>query len=243
MVLSNCEGDGIIVDMKKPFASYAEAVDFATEEINKVNPDFRVSFLKMLEFCFKYTEDAGGLHKSAPKLSPNWIEVKADKFVNERLTPKPSSTLNVPDPLIGVISKEYFKVETFEIDNLLYGHKIAMAAENVTGSLLEEYIASVMEPLGWTWCSGKMIKASDFIKFPVANTGKPHLLQVKNRSNSENSSSSAIRKGTTIDKWYRLEAASGATRWDKFPDTQGKKSLSEDNFQEFVKTRIAEWNT
>jgi hypothetical protein len=116
-----------------------------------------------------------------------------------------------------------------------------MAAENVTGSLLEEYIASVMEPLGWVWCSGKMVKASDFIKFPSVQTGKPHLLQVKNRSNSENSSSSAIRKGTTIDKWHRLEAETGVTRWDKFPDPQGKKSLSEAKFQEFVKDRIAEW--
>jgi hypothetical protein len=117
-----------------------------------------------------------------------------------------------------------------------------MAAENVTGSLLEEYIATVMEPLGWIWCSGKMIKASDFIRFPAKNTGKPHLLQVKNRSNSENSSSSSIRKGTTIDKWYRLEAVSGATRWDNFPDSQGKKSLSEVKFHEFVKDRIAEWS-
>jgi hypothetical protein len=229
------------MDPKTPYSSFAAALSYATEAINKVDPTHCANFLKILEFCFKYVEDAGGLHRSKPKLSQSWIEAKAEKFVIERYTAKPSATRNIPDPLIGIVSEEYFGIDSTEIDTLLDHHKIAMAAENVTGSLLEEYIASVMEPLGWVWCSGKMVKASDFIKFPSVQTGKPHLLQVKNRSNSENSSSSAIRKGTTIDKWHRLEAETGVTRWDKFPDPQGKKSLSEANFQEFVKDRIAEW--
>jgi hypothetical protein len=235
-------GGGADMDPKKPYATYADALAFATAEINKIDPNYSTNFLKILEFCFKYVEDAGGLHASKPKLSQKWIETKAEKFVVERYTAKPSPTLNIPDPLIGIISEEYFGIDSIDIENLLNHHKVAMAAENVTGSLLEEYIATVMEPLGWIWCSGKMVKASDFIKFPVAKTDKPHLLQVKNRSNSENSSSSSIRIGTTIDKWYRLEAETGATRWDNFPDPQGKKSLSEAKFQEFVKDRIAEWN-
>ena len=236
------KGGRPIMDSKKPYATYAEALEFATEEINKWDPNYCASFLKILEFCFQYTEDAGGLNSSRPKLSPNWIETKAEKFVTERYTNKPASTLNIPDPLIGIISEEYFGIDSVDIEKLLTNHKIAMAAENVTGSLLEEYIATVMEPLGWIWCSGKMVKASDFIRFPAKKNDKPHLLQVKNRSNSENSSSSNIRKGTTIDKWYRLEAVSGATRWDNFPDSQGKKSLSEAKFHEFVKDRIAEWS-
>lgn len=230
------------MDAKKPYASYADALDFATEEINKVDSTYCANFLKILEFCFEYVEDAGGLHPSKPKLSQKWIEAKAKQFVNDRYTVKPSPTLNIPDPLIGIISEEYFGIDSVDIEKLLENHKVAMAAENVTGSLLEEYIATVMEPLGWIWCSGKMVKASDFIKFPTVDTDKPHLLQIKNRSNSENSSSSSIRNGTNIEHWYRLEASNGDTRWNNFPDLQGKKALSEANFQEFVKDRIAEWN-
>jgi len=118
-----------------------------------------------------------------------------------------------------------------------------MAAENVTGNLLEEYIATVMEPLGWIWCSGTMIKGTDFIKFPTAHNQKPILLQIKNRSNSENSSSSSIRIGTTIEKWYRLEAESGITRWNLFPDAQGVKLLSEENFKAFAIARISDWKS
>jgi hypothetical protein len=234
--------DNSFMDPIEPYASYANSVVFATEEINKVDSAYCANFLKILEFCFEYVEDAGGLHSSKPKLSQKWIQAKAQQFVNDRYTTKPSTTSNVPDPLIGIISEEYFGIDSVDISKLLEHHKIAMAAENVTGSLLEEYIASVMEPLGWIWCSGKMVKASDFIKFPQVPTDKPHLLQIKNRSNSENSSSASIRNGTNIEPWYRLEAANGDTRWDTFPDPQGKRDLSEAKFQEFVKDRIAEWN-
>ena len=230
------------MDPTKPYSSFSDALAFATAEINKVDPAYCKNFLLILEFCFKYVKDAGGLHSSKPKLSQKWIEAKAKQFVDERYTVKPTTTLNIPDALIGVISEEYFGVESVDIDKLLDNHKIAMAAENITGSLLEEYIATVMEPLGWIWCSGKMVKASDFIKFSSVKSVKPHLLQVKNRSNSENSSSSSIRKGTTIDKWHRLEATSGATRWHKFPDKEGKEMLSEEKFLEFVRDRITKWH-
>lgn len=230
------------MDPKTPYHSFVDALDFATSEINRVNPEHRNNFLRILEFCFEYDEDAAGINGSKPKLSQKWIEAKAEAFVNDRYTGKPSPTLNIPDPLIGVISEEYFRIKSGKIEQMLHNHKVAMAAENVTGSLLEEYIATVMEPLGWIWCSGKMVKACDFIKFSKNKSNKPNLLQVKNKSNSENSSSISIRNGTTIKKWHRLEATSGNTRWHKFPDPDGGKKLSEEKFQEFVKNRIAEWN-
>ena len=51
-----------------------------------------------------------------------------------------------------------------------------MAAENNIGLLLERFIASVLEPIGWIWCSGSAVRAVDFIE---PNTGI--LLQIKNR--------------------------------------------------------------
>ena len=231
------------MNRRAPYEDFLAAQDFAQEAINAVNPEFSTNFLKVLEFCFKYPDDVSGLHSTTPKLSGAWIEKKAQSFVTQRRTVKPSMTSNLPDPLIATISEEYFGVASENIEGLLKHHKIAMAAENVTGNLLEEYIAKNMEPLGWIWCSGTMIKGTDFIKFPNTSTEKPILLQIKNRSNSENSSSSSIRVGTTIEKWYRLEAETGNTRWQVFPDPDGLTLMSEVKFQAFASSRITEWKS
>jgi hypothetical protein len=74
-----------------------------------------------------------------------------------------------------------------------------MSAENIQGNLLEEYISLEIRPYGWIWCNGSVLRAIDFCSMDGSI-----LLQVKNKSNTENSSSSAIRTGTTIKKWYRL---------------------------------------
>jgi hypothetical protein len=96
-----------------------------------------------------------------------------------------------------------------------------MGAENLVGDLLERYLASVLEPHGWIWCSGAMVKAVDFILPPSTSGGAWRMLQVKNRDNSENSSSSAIRAGTEIEKWHRTFS-----------------KLSEENFERFVRTYL-----
>lgn len=74
-----------------------------------------------------------------------------------------------------------------------------MSAENIQGNLLEQYIASKVRPYGFLWCEGNVLRAIDF-----CNTDGSCLLQIKNKSNTENSSSSNIREGTTIEKWFRL---------------------------------------
>lgn len=81
------------------------------------------------------------------------------------------------------------------------GHYLFMSAENMNGAILEQYLADVLEPSGWLWCAGAIYRAIDFCYF-----GKDEivLLQVKNKYNTENSSSSAIRIGTDIIKWNRL---------------------------------------
>ncbi len=117
------------------------------------------------------------------------------------------------------------------IDEILKSHQFAMIAENNVGSFLERYVASKIEDYGWAWCSGDLIKATDFILKKPNGWG---LLQIKNRNNSENSSSSAIREGTEIIKWYRSNSKSGQTRWNKFPDKVGSGLLSEKEFLEFT---------
>ena len=75
-------------------------------------------------------------------------------------------------------------------------------------------------------------------------------MQINNKSNSENSSSSSVRKGTTIKKWYRLGTSnqngvlSPDYKWEKLNkiiNTSKKKgsqlpdcSMTEDAFVDFV---------
>lgn len=107
---------------------------------------------------------------------------------------------------------------------LLDVHDLFMFAENNIGNLLEEYIDSKINGSGWIWCKGNTIHAVDFCYFKEGENGNKNvitLLQVKNKNNTENSSSSKIRaemkklentlkdtNDTSLDfsikHWYRL---------------------------------------
>ena len=102
------------------------------------------------------------------------------------------------DPAISHLVKIVSRVNDTEICEQEKHHNLFMSAENVLGQLLEEYIASNVQHLGWCWCAGNVLRAIDFCH------DEGGFLQIKNKSNSENSSSSAIRDNTTIKKWYRL---------------------------------------
>ena len=110
-----------------------------------------------------------------------------------------------------------------EIGSILKNHIAVMAIENNIGSLLEDYIASKLQTKGWISAWGSTLHAVDFYE-PKENK----FLQIKNRSNSENSSSMAIRKGTDIKNWYRINAQNGKTGWknlrwlQEFPECQRK---------------------
>lgn len=130
------------------------------------------------------------------------------------------------DPAVDVILQAFAKLKN--IEEVSNHHRKAMAAENLLGGLLERYLAENLEPHGWVWCAGNTVRAIDFLTLDLAT-----VLQVKNRDNSENSSSSAIRQGTTIKKWFRVFSATGKTNWTVFPANLPKK-LSEDGFYEYI---------
>lgn len=111
-------------------------------------------------------------------------------------------------------------------------HKTAMASENIVGDILERYIASVLEEFGWVWVAGSIIRAVDFIY--KNNENKWVLLQIKNRDNSENSSSSSIRNGTDIIKWFRSFSRKKETNWKAFPYKPAGAELSEEGFRKFL---------
>lgn len=124
-------------------------------------------------------------------------------------------------------------------------HNLFMSAENIQGNLLEQYIAKHIHPYGFIWCNGNTVRAVDF-----CNDDGTVLLQIKNKSNSENSSSSNIREGTTIIKWYRLgtQRKNGKTlpkfRWEILNDiinthkTKGFDlppcNMSEEEYENFL---------
>lgn len=192
----------------------------AISELLDVEPNLRPSF---------------GRSRPVPFNSPEYWSLLSNKFVNGREIQLPSAPRTFADPIVSIILTQYFSLPMERLDEVAREHKLSMAAENCIGSFLELYLSTILEPLGWIWCAGSTVKSTDFIR--KAN-GSWSLLQVKNRSNSENSSSAAIREGTDIKKWFRSFANRDATNWDHFPDPVAQRQLSEDGFRAFMNTLL-----
>ena len=167
----------------------------------------------------------------------------------------PSSHIGEPkktcsDPALAKIVKNACGLDNNEIVVMEKAHNLFMSAENIQGELLEEYIAENVKNFGWLWCSGNSIRAVDFCK----RDGSA-LLQIKNKNNTENSSSSAIRNGTKIEKWYRLKTRKKngipypSYEWDKLNDIINKGiengevvcKMSEEGYAKFL-DRVATEN-
>lgn len=146
--------------------------------------------------------------------------------------PCPKNPQTTTDDALKEILNIYYGIEETNIASAINIHKQAMGAENIIGKLLERYIDSRASRFGWVWCAGSIVKAADFIR---KRKNGWDVLQIKNRDNSENSSSAAIRAGTDIKKWFRTFSKRNGTNWDKFPDDDLKKILSEEDFHTFIK--------
>lgn len=128
-----------------------------------------------------------------------WVKGYVDAINNppSLRTANPKSACT--DPAIRVIVKATQGLTEAEASRGEINHNLFMSAENIQGNLLEEYIAARTRQYGFLWCDGNVLRAIDF-----CNSDGTFFLQVKNKSNTENSSSSNIREGTSIEKWYRL---------------------------------------
>lgn len=139
----------------------------------------------------------------------------------------------MPDPIINLIIKEILPhLSDPTLNKILYAHRLSMSAENILGLLLEEYLAINLLAYKWHCAWGESIKSVDF----CSEDGQ--LLQVKNRSNSENSSSSKVRSGTKIFKWFRINAQTGIYMWDDLNRILKTNILSEDDFRRFVQSTL-----
>src|SRR5690606_16648223 len=154
-----------------------------------------------------------------------------------------STPTPIPDDAVSVILQECCGFTEMQTEKIKVEHQLSMSAENLVGALLERYIAQVLEPHGWVWCAGDFVRAIDFIKYNKS-TKLWEAVQVKNRDNTENSSSSAIRHGTTIEKWFRTYSKPSKkratnTNWENFPEEEFRDQLSEEGFLQFIRNYLS----
>lgn len=142
----------------------------------------------------------------------------------------PSAPQTVPDTAVVEILLRYYEVP--KVNRTIKEHQDAMAAENFVGYLLEFYIFSEAYKLGWCLCPAAIVKSVDFVKLNEDKTWT--MLQVKNRDNSENSSSKKVREGKDIMHWFRTFSKKTGSNWSNFPDAKLKKTLTEKGFFNFI---------
>jgi hypothetical protein len=203
----------------------------------------------ILEFCYDYPfllhkkQDVIFSHDLTTENTRKFLGLYVNDFfyARERRAALPK-VKTIADPALDVVLETMGKVSQKSLKTVSNHHRKAMAAENVLGELLEGYLAEVLSTQGWVWCSGNCMFGIDFFK-----PGCPvELLQIKNRSNSENSSSSKVRKlikergcPVEIKKWHRISANSGKTNWLKLQGNKDGNIASEAQFQEFIRKYAA----
>ena len=139
----------------------------------------------------------------------------------------------IADPIIEeIIGARLTNLNKDDLHKVTYAHRLGMSAENILGLMLEEYLAINLQKHGWHCAWGETVRSVDFVNEDGS------LLQIKNRSNSENSSSSTVRDSTEIEKWYRIKADRIEYMWASLNKLCGTKHLSEDAFVSFVKSTI-----
>jgi hypothetical protein len=157
------------------------------------------------------------------------------KFIASRANKRPSMPTTTPDEAVSLVMNVFYDKPEADLERIKIEHQQSMSSENIIGELLERYLASVLEVHGWVWCSGEFVTAIDFIKRTADGWTE---LQVKNRDNTENSSSSKVRNGTSIKKWFRSFSMKSEFNWAQFPDEEMRKLLSEEGFRKYVRQYI-----
>jgi hypothetical protein len=181
----------------------------------------------------------------SPKISSANVNEYIDKWAKKYIKGKnnkasvrnsnPSGTQ--PDKVIDKILTSRLNLSEEEINIIKYGHRVSMAAENIAGDFLEDYLDSILQNYGWHCCWGATMKSIDFCN------ADGRLLQVKNSDNSENSSSKTVRDGTNISHWFRRKSRTGDSNWNALNEilsiTNPDDQLSEEKFFEYIENAIS----
>lgn len=184
----------------------------------------------ILTACYRNPGLSPTLKANTPEiLAQSWLKKYRDSYDNRisRRISQPPTT--VADPIVNIIiNARLTQLTADHLEQIKYAHRLSMSAENIQGLLLEEFLAEQLQDYGWYCCWGESVRHVDFCNINGS------LLQVKNRSNSENSSSSRVRINQPIEKWYRVDAKTGLYRWSYFNEKYATDRFSEKNFVMFV---------
>lgn len=207
---------------------------------NPEEQDLDVAFVEICRFLSDNPDRLSWRSKNKPNITDKkGLEALAAKFLKGfRKSDFPAEPGTIPDEIVSVVMQQAYGYSTEQCEKIKIEHQHSMCAENCVGSLLERYLDSVLRKHSWYWCCGDFIKAIDFIS--KDKSGQWLALQIKNRDNTENSSSSAIRNGTQIKKWFRSFSKKGGTNWDNLPEFMQGYNLSETGFIVFVQTYLKE---
>lgn len=192
------------------------------------------AFVQVCSFLYDNQDFLSWRGKNRPSIQTSeGINQLAKKYYSAyRRSDFPAKAGTVPDEMVSLVMMKAFGYAKEDSDRIKIEHQKAMIAENCVGALLERYLDSVLRPRGWHWCCGSFVKAVDFVRRD--QQGLWLALQIKNRDNSENSSSSAIRNGKPIQKWFRSFSRNGRTNWENLPPLMQGFNLSEQGFADFV---------
>lgn len=201
--------------------------------------DMVSSFIEICKFLAKNPASLSWRGESKPTVcEEEGLQRLAQKYVDGYFRSDfPATPGTVPDHMVSIVMQAAYGYTESDAERIKSEHQHSMCAENCVGALLERYIDSVLRSEGWVWCCGEFIRAVDFIR---PNRSKWDALQIKNRDNSENSSSSSVRNNTTIKKWFRTFSRTGSTNWGNLPSAMQGFGLSEEEFISFVKAYLTQ---
>lgn len=188
----------------------------------------------LLSACYRNPGLSPGIKANTPEtLAEKWLRKYQSSYegrISQRLSRPPST---VADPIIDtILSARLVGLTTEHLEQIKFAHRLSMSAENILGLLLEEFLAEQLADYGWYCGWGEAIRHVDFCNRDGS------LLQVKNRSNSENSSSSRVRINQPIEKWYRVNANTGLTQWSYFNQKYDTDRFSEQHFVGFIQALL-----
>ncbi|WP_052712261.1 SinI family restriction endonuclease [Domibacillus indicus] len=175
-----------------------------------------------------------------------WIDSYVNSIKNLPSMRLASKKQTPSDPGLKEMVQTLLSLSNSKADEAEKYHNLFMSAENVQGNLLEEYINTKAKNFGWIWCAGNILRAIDFCK--IQSDGTTVLLQIKSKFNTENSSSSKVRKGTAIEKWHRLGKksfqgeVSPVFNWqdlNKIMAIDKKSQFSEEDYQRFLRKVVS----
>lgn len=225
--------------------SSSQFINRAREITRELGHEVGENIEKFLKFAYRYPivlNSKGGIklaEADSPQEVERYLKALLRGYIKKRAAVIVLNEMGtIADPAVDIVLREWVKVPERELPVYSKYHRASMAAENKIGDLLEAYLAEQLESKGWFWCCGNIITGVDFLK-----VGNPVvLLQVKNRDNSENSSSEKIREllkqrgcPVEIQKWHRCKSADGRTCWENFPGNEDEMVANEKAFQRFLR--------